>query len=170
MGRFDEERWRRFYQELFDTHELASNDREIVKVEVSEEGDGGFAVADIDTRWRHRESGKEMRWKGRICKVYSLVRGDWKLTMHTGALDYRPDASAAVRTWIEGWSRAWPARDAALVASLHAEDAVFYSHPFREPQPPGDYAAWAFADQAEVVFRFGEPLVSGDRAALDWWR
>ena len=79
------------------------------------------------------------------------------------------DVEAAARAWVEGWSRAWPARDAAGVAALYAEDAVFYSHPFRQPQPPGDYAAWAFADQAEVVFRFGEPLVAGNRAVVDWW-
>ena len=79
------------------------------------------------------------------------------------------DVEAAARAWVEGWSRAWPARDAAGVAALYAEDAVFYSHPFRDPQPPGDYAAWAFADQADVEFRFGDPLVSGERAAVDWW-
>ena len=28
---------------------------------------------------------------------------------------------------------------------------------------------WAFADQKEAECRFGEPLVSGDRAAVDWW-
>jgi len=169
MGRFDEERWRRFYQELFDTHELASNDREIVKIEVSEQGDGGFAAVDIDTLWRCRDGADEMRWKGRVCKVYSLVQGDWKLTMHTGALTYPDRATEAARAWVEGWSRAWPARDADAIAALYAKDALFYSHPFRAPRPPGDYAAWAFADQAEVVFRFGEPLVAGDRAAVDWW-
>ncbi len=62
---------------------------------------------------------------------------------------------AAARVWVEGWSRAWPARDADAIAELYARNALFYSHPFRAPQPPGEYAAWAFADQAEVVFRFG---------------
>ena len=88
MGRFDAERWGREYGELFETHELVGNDRQTVKIEVAEEGDGAFAVVDIDTRWRNRETGDEMRWQGRVCKVYSLVAGEWKLTMHTGALDY----------------------------------------------------------------------------------
>lgn len=79
------------------------------------------------------------------------------------------NAEAAAHAWVEGWSRAWPARDAQAVAALYAEDAVFHSHPFRAPQPPGDYAAWAFQDQAGVLLRFGEPVVSGDRAAVDWW-
>jgi ketosteroid isomerase-like protein len=79
------------------------------------------------------------------------------------------DAAAAARAWAEGWSRAWPAADADAVAALYAEDAVFYSHPFRNQQPPGDYAAWAFADQAAAECRFGEPIAAGDRAAVDWW-
>jgi hypothetical protein len=28
---------------------------------------------------------------------------------------------------------------------------------------------WAFADQAAAECRFGEPVVSGTRAAVDWW-
>lgn len=88
MGRFDAERWRASWQELFDTHELVRNEREIRKIEVSEEGDGAFAVVDIDTVWRD-PSGNDSRWKGRVCKVYSKVGGEWKMTMHTGVLEYR---------------------------------------------------------------------------------
>jgi ketosteroid isomerase-like protein len=79
------------------------------------------------------------------------------------------DGAAAARVWVEGWSRAWPTADAAAVAALYAEDAVFYSHPFRSHRPPGEYAAWAFADQADAECRFGEPIAAGDRAAVDWW-
>ena len=46
---------------------------------------------------------------------------------------------------------------------------MFFSHPFRRPQLPGEYAAWAFADQESVEARFGAPVVDGDRAAVDWW-
>ena len=87
-GRYDPERWGRGWQELFDTHELVRNEREIRKIEVSEEGDGAFAVVDIDTVWRD-PSGNESRWKGRVCKVYSKVGDAWKMTMHTGVLEYR---------------------------------------------------------------------------------
>ena len=55
---------------------------------MSEEGDGAFAVVDIDTLWRDPE-GNDRRWKGRVCKVYSKVGGEWKITMHTGVLEYR---------------------------------------------------------------------------------
>jgi ketosteroid isomerase-like protein len=87
LGRYDYERWKRSWQELFDTHRLAHNRRAIKKIEISKEGDGAFAVVDIDTLWIDRE-GREKNWKGRVCKVYSKVGNEWKMTMHTGVLDY----------------------------------------------------------------------------------
>ena len=86
-GRFDAERWSRNWQSLFDTHTLVHNRRVIRKIAVTPEGDGAFAVVDVDTLWRD-EQGKEMRWLGRACKVYSKVGNEWKMTMHTGLLDY----------------------------------------------------------------------------------
>jgi hypothetical protein len=79
------------------------------------------------------------------------------------------DARTAARRWVEVWERSWPAADADAIAGLYAADAHFHSHPFREHQGPGEYAAWAFADQASAECRFGEPVVDGDRAAVDWW-
>ena len=61
------------------------NHRKIITIKISEQGDGAFAVVDIDTLWRDR-SGKDFLWKGRVCKVYSKVGDGWKITMHTGAL------------------------------------------------------------------------------------
>jgi ketosteroid isomerase-like protein len=79
------------------------------------------------------------------------------------------DTTAAVRRWAETWERAWPAADVEAVAALYAPGALFYSLPFRERQAPRDYVAGVFAEQAEADCRFGEPVVSGDRAAVDWW-
>ena len=87
LGRFDAQRWKQVWQELFDTHALIHNRRQIKKVEVSKQGDGAFAVVDVDTLWRHRD-GKDFNWKGRACKVYSRVGTEWKMTMHTGLLEY----------------------------------------------------------------------------------
>ena len=42
---------------------------------------------DVDTLWVAPD-GTEDRWRGRVCKVYSKVGDDWKMTMHTGVLDY----------------------------------------------------------------------------------
>jgi hypothetical protein len=68
MGRFDRERWRRDWQELFDTHDLIHNRRNTVKIEVSKEEDAAFAVVDIDTLWRHRVTHEDFLWKGRVWK------------------------------------------------------------------------------------------------------
>ena len=38
-----------------------------------------------------------------------------------------------------------------------------------ESGAPRGYATWAFSDQAEAECRFGRPIVSDDRAAVDWW-
>lgn len=86
-GRYDRDRWGNGWQELFDTHKLVRNERFIRKIEVSTEGDGAFAVVDIDTLWRNDE-GRDNHWKGRTCKVYTLVNKEWKMMMQTGVLDY----------------------------------------------------------------------------------
>jgi len=87
-GRFDAERWSRGWQELFDTHSLVHNRREIKRIVVSAEGDGAFAVVDIDTLWRHKRTGAEQQWKGRTCKIYSQVGTQWKMIAQTGVLEY----------------------------------------------------------------------------------
>jgi ketosteroid isomerase-like protein len=87
FGRYDRERWGRAWQSLFDTHTLVHNRRVIVKIAVSDQGDGAFAVVDIDTLWRDDQN-QEQHWQGRVCKVYAKVGDGWKMTMHTGVLDY----------------------------------------------------------------------------------
>jgi len=92
LGRYDYERWKCGWQELFKMHRLARNKREIKRIVISKEGDGAFAVVDIDTLWIDTE-GRENHWQGRVCKVYSKVKNEWKMTMHTGVLDYSSLAS-----------------------------------------------------------------------------
>ena len=87
LGKFDRRWWRGGWQQLFDTHELVHNRRTTVRIEVSEEGNGAFAVVDVDTLWRDRE-GNDFHWQGRACKGYTKVNGEWKLIMHTGLLEY----------------------------------------------------------------------------------
>ena len=88
QGRFDRQRWRRGWQYLFDNYELIHNRRSIVKILVSAEGDGAFAVVDVDTLWRS-PTGTDFRWIGRAGKAYTLVGGEWKMIFQTGLLDYR---------------------------------------------------------------------------------
>jgi len=88
MGRFHPVRWRNSWQTLFDTHILVHNRRITLKITVTDEADGAFAVVDVDTLWRRRETGEDFHWSGRACKVYTKIGADWKLISHIGLLDY----------------------------------------------------------------------------------
>lgn len=78
-----------------------------------------------------------------------------------------------VRAWIEAYGRAWEAGDADAAAALFTADAVYRSHPLREPhaRTDGIRAYWvaATATQEDVEVRFGEPIVAGARVAVEWW-
>jgi len=87
-GRFDRERWKAGWNELFRTHDLAHNNRRTVRIQLSEQGDGAFAVVDVDTLWRRKSDGSPFHWKGRACKGYTRLDGRWLLIFHTGLLDY----------------------------------------------------------------------------------
>lgn len=67
------------------------------------------------------------------------------------------------------WESAWPLADTDAVAALYAPEATFFSHPFRAHEPPASYVEWAFGEQSAAECRFGQPVVDGDRAAVDWW-
>jgi ketosteroid isomerase-like protein len=88
MGRFDRQRWKESWEELFRTHDLVHNRRQTVRVVVSEQGDGGFAVVDVDTLWRHRATGADFPWRGRACKVYTRASGRWWFYFQTGLLEH----------------------------------------------------------------------------------
>lgn len=88
FGRFDRERWRCSWQALFDTHDLVHNKRETLRIAVSEQGDGAFAVVDVDTLWCNRATKQLFHWKGRACKVYTKVDGRWLFLFQTGLLEY----------------------------------------------------------------------------------
>jgi ketosteroid isomerase-like protein len=86
-GRYNYDRWRNGWLDLFNTNKLVHNKREIKKIEISREGDGAFAVVDIDTLWIG-SNGNKSHWKGRVCKIYSKVEKKWKMIMQTGVLEY----------------------------------------------------------------------------------
>ena len=87
LGKFDHARWKRFYGQFFATYALVHNRRETRRIALSAEGDGALAVVDIDTLWVNAD-GQSNHWLGRVCKVYAKARGEWKMTMHTGVLEY----------------------------------------------------------------------------------
>lgn len=71
LGRYDKSRWKDGWQRLFRDFQLEHNRRHTVRIVVSEQGDGAFAVVDVDTLWRHRTTGEVSHWKGRACKGYT---------------------------------------------------------------------------------------------------
>ena len=89
MGRCDRERWKASWVDLFEKYELVHNRRITVRIAVSAEGDGAFAVVDVDTLWRSGTDGTSFHWKGRACKGYTRVGSRWPLVYHTGLLEYR---------------------------------------------------------------------------------
>lgn len=86
QGRYNRERWQAGWQAIFDSCELIHNHRSIRKVVVSPEADGAFAIVDIDTLWRD-SNGREDRWKGRTCKIYCKVDGEWKMITQLGTFE-----------------------------------------------------------------------------------
>ena len=95
LGRYNRERWKAGWEELFRTHELVHNRRRTVRIEVSPERDGGFAVVDVDTLWRNRGDRTPFHWKGRACKGYTKVGSQWLLVYHTGLLEYEEQVEPA---------------------------------------------------------------------------
>ena len=75
----------------------------------------------------------------------------------------------AARRWAQAWERAWNEHDPNLLAPVYADGCVFRSAPFRAPAVPSEYVAWAFSDEESAQARFAEPVVDGDRAAVEWW-
>jgi hypothetical protein len=80
------------------------------------------------------------------------------------------DTEAAARAWADAWERCWRALDAELLQPVYTPDAVHRSHPFREPGNPIEYARWALGEEeGEPEVWVGDPIVAGDRAAIEWW-
>lgn len=88
LGRFNRARWKAAWESLFSEYELVHNERRTVRIQVSEQLDGAFAVVDVDTLWRHKETGAEQHWLGRSCKVYTKVGNRWLFIHQTGLLHY----------------------------------------------------------------------------------
>jgi predicted SnoaL-like aldol condensation-catalyzing enzyme len=84
-----------------------------------------------------------------------------------------PDAGAAAHRWVEAWTEAWPALDPEPIAARYSASASYRALAFREPnlglEGVRRYLTETFGVEEDVECRFGEPIVSGDRAAVEWW-
>jgi hypothetical protein len=75
--------------------------------------------------------------------------------------------------WIADYGQAWVERDADRIVALFTEDAVYRSSPFREPHVGSagirEYWTRATSTQENLALRFGEPVVEGRNAVVEWW-
>jgi SnoaL-like protein len=78
------------------------------------------------------------------------------------------DTREAAERWRETWERCWSTHESAEIVALYAEGAYFQSHPLREPQAPRDYIEPTLAAEESAECEFREPIVDGDRAAVEW--
>lgn len=81
--------------------------------------------------------------------------------------------TSPVTGWLRALGDAWERRDPEAAAALFTDDATYSTDPFTPPRRgrPAVRAYWAgeVAGQRDVRVRFGEPVVSGDRAVAEWW-
>lgn len=83
------------------------------------------------------------------------------------------DVVDAARRWASVWERAWAAKDIDAIAALYAEGAQYRALVLREPElgvaGVRAYLEQIFGEEDDIECRFGEPIASGDRAAVEWW-
>ena len=83
------------------------------------------------------------------------------------------DAEAAARRWRDTWERAWPAKDVDAIVALYSDEVPYRALVFREPDlglaGVRRYLEENFGVEEDVECRFGDPVVDGDRAAVEWW-
>jgi SnoaL-like protein len=83
------------------------------------------------------------------------------------------DTEAAARRWRDTWQRAWPAKDVDAIVALYAEVVPYRALAFREADQGlagvRGYLEREFGVETEIECRFGEPIVAGERAAVEWW-
>jgi nuclear transport factor 2 (NTF2) superfamily protein len=83
------------------------------------------------------------------------------------------DADAAARRWRDTWERAWPAKDVDAIVALYSDEVPYRALAFREADEGlagvRRYLEREFGVEHEIECRFGEPVVGGGRAAVEWW-
>jgi hypothetical protein len=83
------------------------------------------------------------------------------------------DTRTAAKRWADTWQRCWISGEPEPIAALYAPRGRYATSPFREPRigPNGAlaYLRPVFGEETDVRAHFGEPIVDGDRAAIQWW-
>ncbi len=79
----------------------------------------------------------------------------------------------AAERWRRTWETSWRQRDVEAITALYAPSAAYRALAFRRPDEGIDgvrrYLHENFSAESDISCRFGQPLVSGSRAAVEWW-
>ena len=82
-------------------------------------------------------------------------------------------STAAAHRWAQVWKTAWEAKDTAAIVALYHPDVVFSTQPFRTPYlgraGVREYVRQAFDEEQGPRVWVGQPVVDGNRAAIEWW-
>src|SRR5258708_32835746 len=70
---------------------------------------------------------------------------------------------------IDAYKRAWEISDGDAAALLFREDCICRTMPFRPLEAAQAYQRQAMASQTAKQVWFGEPLVSGNQVAVEYW-
>lgn len=81
VSRFDPDRWQAGWSGIL-ANELLVNDRQILSITESPEGDSAVAVVNVETRWRTPKG--EAGWTGQATKCFVRTGDDWKMIAHIG--------------------------------------------------------------------------------------
>ena len=83
------------------------------------------------------------------------------------------DTASFARRWAETWERAWRDHDIDAIVELYAEDVLVLTHPFRAPNVGRagliEYLGETFSTEEHPEPHLGEPIVSGEHAAVEYW-
>lgn len=79
----------------------------------------------------------------------------------------------AARCWARTWAKAWPLNDAEAIVELQAEDGEHWASMFRPLHGRSALRAYleeCFAEETKPAETwFGEPLVDGNSASVEYW-
>jgi ketosteroid isomerase-like protein len=82
------------------------------------------------------------------------------------------DPATAARRFADTWQHGWTHHDADAIVTLYTADAEHTSMPFRPPHRGraaiADYIRWSFEGETVQRVTFAQPLVDGDRAAIEF--
>lgn len=79
-----------------------------------------------------------------------------------------------VKQWLESFGRVWRDGDAEAAAAIMTDDASYRNSPFLGEPYVGRAAIEGFwraavVDVSDVDFRYGTPVIDGDRVGVEWW-